>query len=161
MRIFFQKSDDGRLCSWRAELPRHRRIEGSTMAARSGHIDLPHDLAQFVVEAGLGLEHGFWNLVANGASFRSLGQRPTRPGRQLIAAYRAELNQAEWTVNTQVQAWRDGRPTPVGPELKAMLARWRTLRPGAELAVDWPTRRLPRPSRQVRPVPPRRRRSPR
>ena len=74
------------------------------MAARSGRTDLPHDLAHFVVEAGLGLEHGFWNLVANGASFRSLGRRPTRPGRQLIAAYRVELNQAEWTVNDQVQA---------------------------------------------------------
>jgi hypothetical protein len=37
-------------------------------------------LAQFVVEASLGLEHGFWNLVANGATFKSLGRRPTRPG---------------------------------------------------------------------------------
>jgi hypothetical protein len=87
------------------------------MAARSARTDLPHDLAQLVVEAGLGLEHGFWNLVANGATFRSLGRRPTRPGRQLIAAYRAELNEAENVVNAQVQAWRDGRPTPVGPEL--------------------------------------------
>ena len=50
------------------------------MAARSGHTDLPHDLTHFVVEAGLGLEHGFWNLVANGATFRSLGRRATRPG---------------------------------------------------------------------------------
>jgi hypothetical protein len=80
MRIFFQKSADGRLCSWSAEPPGHRRLQGSTMAARSGHTDLPHDLAHFVVEAGLGLEHGFWNLVANGATFRSLGRRPTRPG---------------------------------------------------------------------------------
>jgi hypothetical protein len=105
------------------------------MAARSGHTDLPHDLAQFVVESELGLGHGFWNLVANGATFRSLERRPTRPGRQLIAAYRAELNQVEWTVNAQVQAWRDGLPTPVGPELEAMLARWRALRPGEELAA--------------------------
>jgi hypothetical protein len=109
------------------------------------------------VEAGLGLEHGFWNLVANGATFKSLGRRPTRPGRQLIAAYRAELNQVEWTVDSQGQAWRDGRPAPVGSELEAMLARWRALGPGEELAVDWPTRRLPRPWRRVQPVPPRRR----
>jgi hypothetical protein len=160
MRILFQKSDDGRLCSWWAELPGHHRVQGSTMAARSGHTDLPHDLAQFVVESELGLGHGFWNLVANGATFKSLERRPTRPGRQLIAAYRAELNQVEWTVNAQVQAWRDGLPTPVGPELEAMLARWRALRPGEELAVDWPTRRLPRPSRRIRRVPPRRRRGP-
>jgi hypothetical protein len=157
MRILFRKSEDGRLCSWRAELPGHRGLRGSTMAARAGHTDLPHDLAQFVVEAGLGLEHGFWNLVANGATFRSLGRRPTRPGRQLITAYRAELNQAESTVNTQVQAWRDGRPTPVGPALTAMQARWRALRPGEELALDWPTRRLPRPRQRARPVPVRRR----
>jgi hypothetical protein len=158
MRIFFQKSADGRLCSWSAESPGHRRLRGSTMAARSGRTDLPHDLAHFVVEGSLGLEHGFWNLVANGASFRSLGRRPTRPGRQLIAAYWAELNQAEGTVNDQVHAWRDGRPTPVGPELTAMQARWRALRPGEELTVEWPARRLPRPSRPVRPGPVRRRR---
>jgi hypothetical protein len=81
VRVIFRKSDDGRLCSWRAELPGRRRVPGSTMAARSARTDLPHDLAQFVVEAGLGLEHGFWNLVANGATFRSLGRRPTRPER--------------------------------------------------------------------------------
>jgi hypothetical protein len=85
MKVMFSKSDDGRLCSWRAELPRHGRFQGSTMAARAGHTDLPHDLAQFVVEAALGLEEGFWNLVANGASFKSVGRRQTKPGRQLIA----------------------------------------------------------------------------
>jgi hypothetical protein len=45
MRVIFQKSDDGRRCSWRAELPGRRRLEGSTMAARSAGTDLPHDLA--------------------------------------------------------------------------------------------------------------------
>jgi hypothetical protein len=158
MRVMFAKSDDGRRCSWRAELPGHRRLRGSTMAARSAKTGLPHDLAQFVVEAGLGLEHGFWNLLANGATFRSLGRRPTRPGRQLIAAHRAELNQVEKVVNAQVQAWRDGRPTPVGRELDAMLARWRALRPGDELTVEWPTRRLPRPAPRVRRAPTHRRR---
>jgi hypothetical protein len=161
MRVIFQKSEDGRRCSWRAELPGHRQLEGSTMAARSAGTDLPHDLAQLVVEADLGLEHGFWNLVANGATFRSLGRRPTRPGRQLIITYRAELNDVEGTVNAQVQAWRDGRPTPAGPALKAMRTRWRALRPGEELIVEWPTRRLSRPSSRDRPVPARRRRGPR
>jgi hypothetical protein len=56
MRVMFSKSDEGRLCSWRAELPKHRRLQGSTMAARAAGTDLPHDLAQFVVEATLGLE---------------------------------------------------------------------------------------------------------
>ena len=64
MRVMFAKSDDGRLCSWRAELPGHRWVRGSTMAARS---------------AGT---------------------------------------------------------TRVGPELDAVLVRWRALRPGDELVVE-------------------------
>jgi hypothetical protein len=157
MKVMFSKSDDGRLCSWRAELPRHRRFQGSTMAARASHTDLPHDLAQFVVEANLGLEEGFWNLVANGATFRSLGRRQTKPGRQLIAGHRAELNEAERIVNVHVAAWRDGDPTPVGPALDAMLARWRALRVGEELVAEWPTRRLPKASPRVRSAPTQRR----
>ena len=80
MKVMFSKSDDGRLCSWRAELPKHRRFQGSTMAARAGHTDLPHDLAQFVVEAALGLEEGFWNLVANGPASRASGAARPSPG---------------------------------------------------------------------------------
>ena len=157
MQVMFSKSDDGRLCSWRAELPKHGRLQGSTMAARASHTDLPHDLAQFVVEAALGLEEGFWNLVANGATFKSLGRRLTRPGRQLIADHRAELNRAEGIVNAHVEAWRDGNPTPLGPALDAMLVRWRALQVGEELVVEWPTRRLARASPRVRSAPTRRR----
>ena len=127
------------------------------MAARASHTDLPHDLAQFVVEAALGLEEGFWNLVANGATFKSLGRRPTKPGRQLIADHRAELNQAEGIVSAHVEAWRDGNPTSLGPALDAMLARWRGLHVGEELVVEWPTRRLPRASPRVRTAPTQRR----
>jgi hypothetical protein len=79
-------------------------VPGVDDAARAGHTDLPHDLAQFVVEAALGLEGGFWNLVANGATFKSLGRRQTKPGRQLIADHRAELNEAERIVNVHVAA---------------------------------------------------------
>jgi hypothetical protein len=153
MKVMFSKSHDSRLCSWRAELPRHRRFQGSTMAARAGGIDLPHDLAQFVVEATLGLQEGFWNLVANGATFKSIGRRRTKPGRQLIAAHRAGLNAAEWAVHGHVEAWRDGRPTPAGPALDAMLARWRSLPAGEELVVEWPTRRLAQPRRREAPPP--------
>ena len=119
------------------------------MAARASHTELPYDLAQFVVEANLSLEDGFWNLVANGATFKSLGRRQTKPGRQLIADHRAQLNEAEGIVNAHVQAWRDGVPTPLGPTLDATLARWRALRVGEELVVEWPTRRLPRASPRV------------
>jgi hypothetical protein len=161
MRVHFEKSEDGRRCSWWAELSKHRRVPGSTMGARAAGTDLPHDLAQLVVEAELRLEHGFWNLVANGATFESIGRRRTTPGRQLIAAYRAELNQVERLVNEHVQAWRDGRPTPVGPALNAMAVRWRAWPRGAELDLEWPTRRLPRPRPAAGHAPLRRRPGPR
>ena len=77
--------------------------------------------------------------MANGATFQTIGRRPTKPGRQLIAACRAELNEVEKVANAQVQRWRDGRPAKAGPDLDAMLARWRALRSGDELVVEWPT----------------------
>jgi hypothetical protein len=157
MRVLFSKVDDGRLCSWRAVLPGRRPFQGSTMAGRAARTELPHDLATFVVEASLGLEGGFWNLVANGATFKSLGRRPTRPGRQLIVAHRKELDAAEGIVNAHVEAWRAGRPTPAGAALDAMLARWLALPVGEELAVDWATRSLPAAAPGGRSSPPRRR----
>ena len=85
------------------------------MAARSGRTDLPHDLAHFVVEAGLRLEHGFRNLVANGATFRSLGRRPTMPGAAAPQAVAA-------------------RPAAAGPKL-----RWRSGAPPTPTSMrSWP-----------------------
>jgi len=48
----FYKVDEGRLCAWTATCPRRRPLQGTTMA--SGRGDLPHDLAQLVVESTLG-----------------------------------------------------------------------------------------------------------
>ena len=67
MQVVFYKVDNGRLCAWVAVPPKRKRFQGTTMA--SGR-DLPHDLAQFVVEATLGRQHGFWGLLANGATHR-------------------------------------------------------------------------------------------
>lgn len=69
MQVTFYKLDDGRLCAWMATPPRRKRFQGTTMV--SGR-DLPHDLAQFVVEATLGLRQGFWGLLANGATVRGV-----------------------------------------------------------------------------------------
>ena len=55
MRVAFYKVDDGRLCSWTATRPKGKPFQGTTMASGSG---LPHDLAQFVVEATLGFREG-------------------------------------------------------------------------------------------------------
>jgi hypothetical protein len=108
---------------------------GTTMA--SGR-DLPHDLAQFVVERELGLHHGFWGVLARGGSFKSVpGRRQTQPGREIIRAHRAELEEAEAFVNAQVGAWKAGRATPTGAALDAMLVRGRDLAVGDELHLDW------------------------
>jgi hypothetical protein len=56
MHVAFYKVDNRRLCTWMATPPKRKRFQGTTMAAGS---DLPHDLAQFVVEATLGLQRGF------------------------------------------------------------------------------------------------------
>jgi hypothetical protein len=140
MDVVFYKVDNGRLCAWMASPPKRKRFQGTTMA--SGR-DLPHDLAQFVVESALDLQHGFWGLLASGATFKSVpGRRRTQPGRQLIQSHGAALNATEHLVNAHVAKWRAGASTPVGPALDAMLARWRTLPAGEELRVEWLAPRL-------------------
>jgi hypothetical protein len=62
--------------------------------------NLPHDLTQFVVEATLGVQEGFWGLLANGATFESVaGRRSTKPGRQLIRPHHAT-----WTPRSRQRA---------------------------------------------------------
>jgi hypothetical protein len=141
MKVVFYKVDNGRLCGWVAAPPKRKPFQGTTMA--SGR-DLPHDLAQFVVEATLGLSHGFWNMLANGATFKSVvGRRRTQPGQRLISSHAEELSASEHIANAHVTAWRTGAPTPVGPALDAVYARWKALSDGEELIMDWPTQRLP------------------
>lgn len=140
MQVAFYKVDNGRLCAWMASPSKRKRFQGTTMA--SGR-DLPHDLAQFVVEATLSLQHGFWGLLASGATFKSVpGRRRTQPGQQLIQAHGAALNATEHLVNAHVAKWRAGASTPIGPALDAMLVRWRALPVGEELRVDWRAPRL-------------------
>lgn len=99
--------------------------------------DLPHDLSTFVIERALGLEHGFWGCVSQGATFRSLGRRRTQPGRAVIRAHVPDLDAAEKLVNDTYLRWRQGADTPVQPELDEMLACWRQLSEGEELVVEW------------------------
>ena len=149
MHVAFYKVDGGRLCAWTATTPKGKPFQGTTMASGG---NLPHDLAQFVVEATLRLQEGFWGLLANGATFKSVaGRRRTKPGRQLIRAHHGALTATEHLVNGHVTAWRSSRSTPAGPALHAMLARWRTLAAGEELHVEWETQRLPRARKGVAP----------
>ena len=65
MEITFRKV--GRGCAWTALRPPRTTVPGPTMAAGG---DLPHDLYTFVIERALGMTHGFWGCVAEGATFR-------------------------------------------------------------------------------------------
>src|SRR5262245_56002462 len=150
MQVSFYKLDNGRLCAWVAAPPKRKPFQGTTMA--SGR-DLPHDLAQFVVEAALGLRQGFWNMLANGATFKSVSsRRRTQPGRQLINSHAEGLDEAENLANAHVAAWRTGAHTPVGPALDAMYARWRALQIGEEIHLEWETMRLPQEGKKERPA---------
>lgn len=75
----------------------------------AGAKGLPHDLAQYVIEAATGYRDGFWELVSKGATFRSTGRRRTRPGRALIAEHRKELAGAENLAGEHLQRWNAGR----------------------------------------------------
>lgn len=131
----FRKVDGGRLCRWDAVRAKRTRVPGPTMAAGR---HLPHDLSTFVVEAELGLAHGFWGCVAQGATFRSLPRRRTEQGRRVIRDHVADLGEAEVRVNAEVQAWLRGRRPPSAHALDAMLVRWRALPPDEALVLRWP-----------------------
>jgi hypothetical protein len=100
--------------------------------------DVPHDLATFVIEQALGIEHGFWGCLADGATFRRLGRARTPQGKAVIDRHADELERAEQIVNEIHFGWRAGRPTPADAELDAMLECWRALGEGEELRLEWP-----------------------
>lgn len=114
--------------------PPRTEVPGPSMAAGG---DLPHDLATFVIEEALGIEHGFWGCVAAGATFRSLGRKRTPQGRAVIDRHLAELDEGERRVNEVYFAWRRGEPAEASAELDAMLARWRSVPEGGELVLTW------------------------
>lgn len=143
MTVTFRKQ--GRTCGWTALRPPRTVVPGSTMAAGA---DVPHDLATFVIERELGIAHGFWGCVAEGATFRSLGRRRTPQGRAVIARHVVELDDAEARVNAAFFAWRRGEGTSVDEALDAVLERWRALRDGESLVVTWPPTSPERRSRR-------------
>jgi hypothetical protein len=136
MVVTFRKA--GRTCAWTALRPPRTVVPGPSMAAGG---DLPHDLFTFVIEHGLGIEHGFWGCVAAGATFRSLGRKRTRRGREVIARHETHLAAAEHRVNEIYGAWRRGQPTELDAQLDSMLQRWRALADGEELQLEWTGRR--------------------
>jgi hypothetical protein len=105
----------------------------------AGGKGIPHDLAQYVIEAATGYRNGFWHLVAKGATFKSTGRRRTKPGRALIAGHRAELAGAEQQAGLHLARWRAGDASSVSDALDRALSQWNGLGTGQRLAFDWPS----------------------
>jgi hypothetical protein len=102
---------------------------------------IPHDLAQYVIEAATGCRDGFWELVAKGATFKSTGRRGTKPGRALIAQHRNELAGAEALAGLHLERWRAGVVTPVSEALSQAFAQWNELSTNDRLIFEWPSAR--------------------
>jgi hypothetical protein len=137
VRVTFRKAELGQ-CDWEAVRARRTRVPGCQMGGRLREGHLPHDLAQFVIEAGLGMRYGFWGLVAEGATFASMRKRRTRSGRAVIAAHRAELDAAEARVHGEAHVLESGGDSPLRAEWDAMVARWAALPVGGTLELTWP-----------------------
>jgi hypothetical protein len=99
--------------------------------------DVPHDLATFVIEQALGIAHGFWGCVADGATFRSLDRRRTPHGTQVISRHLADLDDAERRVNDVYFAWRRGEQTQADAALRLALLEWQALPEGGEMLRRW------------------------
>jgi hypothetical protein len=137
VKVTFTKLVEKRVTTWTAVRGKRTVVPGSTMALGRG--GMPHDLEQFVVEAVVGLEHGFWGSVAEGATFRSLGRKRTKPGRETIRRNRVEIELSEHIAHDHVGRWRAGTPTPCADRLAEFDARWAALADGGSLTVVWPS----------------------
>jgi hypothetical protein len=131
------------------------RDDGSELGWRWPAAGPPHDLMHYAVETELGLDAGFWGLVAGGANFdfaRAHAQADPQT-RTLRDDQIPGLVEAETIVNAATSAIAvlgferaDARPPEVEPErfdaacdaAAAWLERWRTLAPGETLVVEYP-----------------------
>jgi hypothetical protein len=134
--------------------------------------ELPHDLAHFVVEDGLGLEAGLWGVLAAGGMFGHAkviaGRRAphfAKRSQAVVDAAGDRLSQAEMLTrfvcdlalegadraahrlkqNAGERWWRETSAEQLAKTcaaLRATSVRWRDLRPGDALKVHW---RLPPP----------------
>lgn len=136
MRVeFYKPSEKRRLCAWEATRGKRTVVPGSVMGVG---VSIPHDLAQYVIEAAVGYEWGFWGLLAKGATFKSTGRKITKPGRAVIVEHRTELVESERLAGEHLARWRRGEATPVTSALTVAFEQWRALTLENRLVYQWP-----------------------
>lgn len=134
--IRFQKpAGDRRWAAWEVDRGKGRIVRGGT--GWSPRTRLTHDLAGYAVERALGLDHGFWHGIANGATFRSTNRKPTRPGRAVIAAHRQELRDHDNVTHQHWFLWERGLPTSAGRALDEVWEAWKQIPPGEWMTIEW------------------------
>jgi hypothetical protein len=136
---FWKVEQNGRLhCGWDAYTGKRTHVPGAFMAVGT---TIPHDLAQWVIDAAAGCSDGFWGLIARGATFKSTGRRRTRPGRSVIAESRDALRAAESIVGAHYGAWLRGDTTPTTALVEVAADQWRSMHEGDRLVFEWPSPR--------------------
>jgi hypothetical protein len=115
---------------------------------------LPHDLVHYVVEDELGLEFGFWGLVAAGAKLQSVqayGARDPRrippPNDPVVGAHIDDLLAAEGLV-AAFSAFPGTGPEPeldadrierIRARITRLNEQWQATGPGEMLRLRWPS----------------------
>lgn len=97
---------------------------------------LPHDIAHFVVEHGLGLRQGFWGRVARGAVYPGmkvlLGRLPLHAADRSRAVIKEEEQQgveAEVLVGTLLKIMHDGLENDWHAAQRVLKEEWRPSKP--------------------------------
>ena len=127
LEVRFHKAE--RHVWWEATRGRSR-IQGAGGAR--GRDDLPHDLQGIVVEQALGV-HGFWWAVDQGATFRSMRKKATKPGRDVIRRHAREIHAGEQETHAVWDAYLRGEPVACAEALDDARAEWRALPVGGSM----------------------------
>jgi hypothetical protein len=115
---------------------------------------LPHDLVHYVVEDELGLEFGFWGLLAAGAKLQSVQAYGARDPRRLppqndplVGAHIDDLLAAEGLV-ARFSAFPGTGPEPeldpvqierIRARITELNQQWQATGPGGRLRLQWPS----------------------